>query len=510
MPINNTITRRLLRLDKEVLACFGILMLDMILLCIAAARHTLWRDETNPWLIARDSYSLVGLMQNLRYEPHPPLWNFLLYAISRLSWNPEWMKLPNLTFAVVAVGLILFCQRLSRMTRIGITFSYFFLFEYSVIDRDYMFGVVLLIAATLLATGSGQLKSWAVPVLLSLATMSSLPALVLAVGIWGVYMSRTVVLHQRDDQSIFRRLLRADLLLGSFLVAICALVSTLLVFPPADTGAFLGMTPYPTGKIGLLVSSGKYLLKAYMPIPTLTHKFWENSYYDVLPYHLGVVADLLGWTLLLGFGVYLRRRVARAFFLTCSGILLLQYILSGHACMRHIGWLFVCLVLALLIEYANPNQCETKKPLWQRWMLSVILTTQVCGGIFALAVSLRYPFSSSLQVAGFLRSRNLDSAPLIFEPDYVGSSVIAYLQRPEAYNLEQHRMASFVLFNRDEVINQHLPNRAELNQIAEGSGAPVLITEKPLTLQQEGELRVHLLAAFDDAINSYDRYYLYR
>jgi hypothetical protein len=502
--------RQTLCLNKETKVCCGLFLLDAVLLCLAALRHTFWRDEAQAWLIARDSPSLAALIHNLRYETHPPLWHLLLYAITRLSWNPEWMKLPNLLFAIVAAGLVLFCQRLSLMTRTGIAFSYYFLFEYGVIDRNYMLGVVLLVAATLLATGGGRTRSWAVPILLSLAIMSSLPALVLAVGIWGVYLGQEAVAQGNDNQPSLRRLLRTDLLLGSSLVAICALGSALFIRPPADTGAFIGATPYPSGAIGTLANSGKFLVKAYMPIPRLVHQFWESSYYDILPHHLGVLVDLLGWSLLLGLGMYFRQLSSRLFFLIGSGMLLLQCVLSDHAYMRHVGWLFICLMLALLMEHADRNMGETERPRLQRWMLSAILACQVYGGLLAVAASLRYPFSSSLQVAGFLRSRNLDSAPLVFEPDYVGSSVLAYLERPAAYDLEQHRLASFVVFNREERLNMHIPSRAELDEISGGRGVPVLIMGKPLTLEQEDGLKVHLLASFDNAINPYDLYYVYR
>jgi hypothetical protein len=33
---------------------------------------------------------------------------------------------------------------------------------------------------------------------------------------------------------------------------------------------------------------------------------------------------------------------------------------------------------------------------------------------------------------------------------------------------------------------------------------------KPLTLEEEDGLKVHLLASFDNAINPYDLYYVYR
>lgn len=506
----NTSVRRTLRLNQEAKVCCGLFLLDAVLLCLATLRHTFCRDETQSWLIARDSHSLAALIHNLHYEPHPPLWHLVLYAITRFSWNPEWMKLPNLLFAMVAAGLVLFCQRLSLFARVSISFSYLFLFEYGVIDRYYMLGVVLLVAATLLATGSGRSKPWAVPILLSMAAMSSLPALILAMGVLVVYLGRELAELRHHGGLTSRLVLRVDLLLGTLLVGVSSLISLIQVRPVADTGFYLMTTHHATGPSALLLRCGKYLTYAYIPIPVLAHQFWNSNIFYPPSHRLDTVFDFVGLSLLAGFAVYLRRPLARYFYLVGSGVLLLELKLAGNVGMRHLGWLFICLVLALLIEYADRNMRETERLRWQRWMLTGVLLCQVYGGLFAVAVSLRYPFSSSRQVGAFLRSRNLDSAPLVFEPDYIGSSVLAYLQLPGAYDIEQHRVASFILYNRDEFLNRHIPSRAELDEASRGRGAPVLILEKPLTLEEEDGLNIHLLAAFDNAINPDDLYYVYR
>lgn len=490
--------------------CAGLFLLDTVLLCLATLRHTFWRDETQAWLIARDSSSLAVLIRNLHYETHPPLWHLLLYGITRFSWNPEWMKLPNLICALAAAGLVLFCRRLSVTTRVGIAFSYLFLFEYGVIDRNYMLGVMLLVGAALLATGNGRRRFWAVPILLSLAAMSSLPALILAVGIWCVYAGRELGEARRNDQTRLGGMLRAELLLGTLLVGVCALVSALQIRPPVDTGLFLMMARRATGPIAIFLRSGKFLTSAYLPVPVFAHQFWDSNILYPPSHRQDVVFDLLGWVLLAGFAVYLRRPLARYFFLIGSGTLLLQLSITRSVGIRHIGWLFVCLVLALLMEFADGTMRETERPRWQRWMLSVVLVCQVYGGLFAVAVSLRYPFSSSRQLVAYLRSHDLDSVPLVFEPDDVGTPLLAYLQLPGAYDLEQHRMASFILYNRDEFLNQHVPSRAELDEVSGGRGAAVLIMGTPLTQEQEEGLKVHLLVAYDNAINPYDLYYVYR
>ena len=40
---------------------------------VVLARHEMWMDELNPWVIARDAHSLRQLLFNMRFEPHPGL-----------------------------------------------------------------------------------------------------------------------------------------------------------------------------------------------------------------------------------------------------------------------------------------------------------------------------------------------------------------------------------------------------------------------------------------------------
>lgn len=130
--------------NRQILFAAGAIY--SILLAIASWKHTLWRDEAQAWLISRDSHSLASVVHNVRYEGTPPLWHFVLYFISRFTLNPEWMKLPNLLFSIATAALILSASRVSVWARIGFVFSSFMLFEYAVINRDYMIGIMLLVA----------------------------------------------------------------------------------------------------------------------------------------------------------------------------------------------------------------------------------------------------------------------------------------------------------------------------------------------------------------------------
>src|SRR5437016_4707519 len=72
-------------------------------LCI---HHVMWRDELEPWLLARDSVSLPELVANLRTNGHPLLWYFCLYALNALTHLPWIMQWMHVMLAATSVFLI--------------------------------------------------------------------------------------------------------------------------------------------------------------------------------------------------------------------------------------------------------------------------------------------------------------------------------------------------------------------------------------------------------------------
>src|SRR5919202_3894562 len=63
---------------------------------IGILTHAMWRDELNPWLVARDSNSFVELFQNIKYEGHPGLWYLCLYGLNQFTHNPVIMQVFHL------------------------------------------------------------------------------------------------------------------------------------------------------------------------------------------------------------------------------------------------------------------------------------------------------------------------------------------------------------------------------------------------------------------------------
>lgn len=70
----------------------------MVVLAVTA-HHELWRDELQVWLQARAAGNPVELIELRRYEPHPALWDLLVWPLTRLTDAPVAMSLLHVAIA---------------------------------------------------------------------------------------------------------------------------------------------------------------------------------------------------------------------------------------------------------------------------------------------------------------------------------------------------------------------------------------------------------------------------
>jgi len=322
-----------------------------------------------------------------------------------------------------------------------------------------------------------------------LAALTSVPALIVAVCLYGYWLAGRA-------QELWRA--RRGWALGLFVVSVACSVA--VVWPPADSGSVLLIDHWSAWvRLTHALSS---IAKAYLPIPGATIHFWNVTLWSLGPMWLeGVVGALLA----IGLTVFFRNRLVRWFFVGSSILLLGQMAFTGLQFMRHVGWLFVVFLLALLLE----GDRDLGKS-WRGWMLTGILLVQAGSGVYAATMTLVVPFSSARQVAEFMREKRLDKAPLAFSPGVAGLAVLAYLERPSAYYPERHGQASYFIWNRDALWNEHMPTPEEMAELSSSGEPAVLVTETPLNMEQMTQLRVEEIGSFGEEIASAYPYFLYR
>ena len=278
-----------------------------------------------------------------------------------------------------------------------------------------------------------------------------------------------------------------------------ARVAAVTVWPPPDSGSVLLRDYWTVGvKLSHALAS---VAQVYLPLPGAPVHFWNRMLLSRGPMWLEVA---VGAMLAVVLAVFFRRGAVRRFFLAASGLLLLELSYTGLQFMRHIGWLFVVFVVALLLERDGAARTG-----WRRGMLAGIVAVQAACGVYAAAVSVVVPFSSSGEVVAYLRREHLEAAPLVFAPGVVGQAVVADLERPTAWYPERHGEGSYVVWNVALLAGAHMPTAGELKGLVRGSEGVVLIMETQLSAEECAQLGLRQVAAFSDAIAYEYPYFIY-
>lgn len=482
----------------SVAACF---LVYAALLGISAWKHIIWLDEAQAWLIARDSPTVLSVLHNVRYEGHPPLWHYVLWVITRFTANIEWIKLPNMLFSLAAAWLILTAEKVPLWMRLGFVFSYYMVFEYSVINRNYMLGIALLVAAARLLNNS-RYSRWT-PILLLFAALSSLPALVVAAGLYGLYLQPTLR-NLRTEAFSWKRL--AVLVL----FAVCTVGMLAIIRPPEDSKVVLldrGVNDATKYLSGIQISL-RYVTEAFDPAPRALPTFWNT--YAVDRHTSALSLALRGIALLVALTFFFRTRMIKTFFLAESLVLIAEIFISGRSHPRHVGWLFVVFMLGVMIEYdRRPAVVGWESFPWRKALLAGIFTLQIIAASIALRMSWQYPFSHAREMAAYMRSQHLENAPVVLSI-FEGAALLAYLQRPSAYDLVHHHKASFTVWDRRVDDENIVPTPQDI-AAAYIPGQPVLfLSILKLSPEQEKGLQMEPLAEFIQPTGRREQDYLYR
>ncbi len=109
----------------------------LLLLAVVGLHHEPWFDEAQAWLIARDN-TLLGLVTaGVRYEGTPALWHLVLWGAQRSGLPYAGLWLVSCALAAGGAFIVLFKSPFPFWIRLGVVFSYFFAYQYSVVARSY-------------------------------------------------------------------------------------------------------------------------------------------------------------------------------------------------------------------------------------------------------------------------------------------------------------------------------------------------------------------------------------
>jgi hypothetical protein len=413
--------------------------------------HEIWLDEAHHFLLARDSSSFSEMVYNARYEGHPLLWNAMLFALVHFSPDPFWMQVLNLSVSLLAVLLFLRYAPFPAMIKLMVVFSYFILYEYTVISRNYSLAFLFLVLVCILFRERKK-HFLLFSIALALLAQTHLLAAAIAGGFVLIILHEFFFLKERPASFPFY---------ASGLIVLFSLsLVVFLAIPPPDHFMYLyDGDPYLSFKrIGRGFS---VLWKGLFPLQDFSNERpWNSNVITAFSKKAGVVPSILAWFVP---AILLRKkRIVLAFFyVTALCIVLFIYFSPLFVAARHCGFFFLLLIAALWIAEYFPDSPPFKKPFFvsfRRWsdkiakpLLIGLLLIQVTSGVYMYVIDWNRPFSNAKAVAEWLIVNKRDKEFIVINDHSTGPGICAYLGR-NAYYAENNSEGSFCKWNTNPYI----------------------------------------------------------
>lgn len=505
-----------------------LILLFFVISFIGILNHEMWRDETQAWLIARDASTLTDLYENLKYEGHPGLWHLCLFLITKITRNPFAMQFFHILISTAIVYLFIKLSPFNTIQKTLFTFSYFSLFEYNLISRNYNLGILLIFIFCYLFTRR-NINYITTFLILALLANTNAFGFIICLCLSASLIIDRIIKHRTNQYKLNKKQIK-HLIIGLIILCLGIGLSILQILPAAiqDTTNDIQQNIGPTATISkfeliinLLTRLG-YTVRAiwysYVPIPNFfEYHFWSKDITNISPY-LTLLALFLSLFLLL-FSVLIFIDKPIVLFLYISGTLgmFLFSWLKWQGTLRHHGHLFFIFLACIWISRYFHQSYQIPKPFqkitnyckkYQNKIITIILTVQMFSGFYAYSMDLIYPFSRSQVAAQYIQKQGLSEEFLFGAKDTILSPISAYIDKKIFY-LEYNRFGSF--FNNRQ--RKYLENQSELIEkidfiINNNSAKNILILSEPLNITSNN-LKFNQLNAFDNSILGEERYYIY-
>jgi hypothetical protein len=499
------------RETKSLYSVSGILpwLVFVVYLVIAAftmSHHELWGDELHSWNLAKGSNSFWELMQNRRYEGHPPVWYIILWGITRFTHNPECMQWVHFCIAALVVYLILFRSPWPLMMKILIPFGYYFLYEYTIISRNYSPGLLAGFLLCMVLQKEFRYRLLIYYLLLFIMSYTHLLALILA-GCIHLYFLLSAAESKKKLTLILFHCLLGAIIFASALY---------LIKPPSDSDLSISSWINRWNTSHLLISM-QAPLRAFVPLPAWwEYNFWNHPALLELNVHYKAfkIINLLCSLGLVLLGVYVLKKDRKAllfYMVNIAGTLTAGNIYPLIT-QRYAGFIFIGFIVALwLYYYKRPLEASKKR------LVSLLLVVQLVAGIFIVYKDINLPFSEAYCAKELLHKVPSDAALVT---DYWAlTALAAYTDKPY-YCVDVQQEATFILWGSEMVKMRKNRNRyyngitnfmqqrglKEVYMVSTSDTAVLYKIDPKLFT----DLKVELIERRTGAIEKWSNLYLYR
>ncbi len=397
--------------------------------------HEPWFDEVQAWLIARDA-SLSQLFWLAGYEGSPVLWHLLLMPLAKLGVSVVALQVTSYVLAVSAAALLIRFGPFSLLQKVLILLSYPFLYEYAVIARSYILGIVLLFVVATLWKQREKYPWWLALSIVGLANVSlfSLWIAICLAAYWVVELSQAKQLSQKSLLTL--------LATGAGLLFV-----VVLLIPPADLSHLIAPFDIIFERsdiewLSVIVSGG------FFPIPDPGGGYWNNVWWSN-----GAVLSIGLFAMVISY-IAMALRSARFFYLylIMSGGVIMLFMLKHMSTERHLLMLPVIFLFCYWLAQHERPAHRTGMALSSALVTSVFILQ-----LPTAAISVGY------DLTGVFAEAEVAAADLQQDPDYqdifllsfpaqTGAGILPFIadEHQTIYGVELQKEVSYITWNSEQ------------------------------------------------------------
>lgn len=471
------------KIEEKKLLQILLLIIYFCITFILLIYHEPWRDEIQALSLVRSSSSIFELFSKTIYEGHPSLWFLILYQIKDSNNSIFLSQIIHLFITWFGVSILFFTSKIRLLYKSMIIFGYFFIYEYSVIFRNYSIGISLLFLTCYLLSKKNFIGA---SISTFLLVQSNIYALLIGFSLWCII---SISEYKQNNKK---------LLISIPIVALGIILSILDIIPPNDSGFAVGFQNE--------LNSYLILEKVFIPIPEINISFWGSnilSKYSLLSNFFFIIV-LLGSFLSLK-----KSKVSLYFFIMSSALIILFTEFKFSGSLRHHGNIFVAFIVALWLKdfFVSEDKKGIKETKYEKSFITSILLIQIISGLIAIYYDYQYKFSNAQEIALFLEKENLQDYQIIGYPDY-STSTIAGLMNKEIYYPSSNRSGTYIIWDKKR--NNYISSKKLVMRFIDMkkiNKKTLLITNYLISDNNKNKLL--LLKSFENSIVNDESFYIY-
>jgi len=487
--------RRFYKSKSFLLLSLGIYALVVF---VTIFRHEPWRDEAQVWLLCSD-LSLIGLFHELPYNGHPFLWYILVFPLAKAGLPYVSMGILHGILAVVTAWIFLKKAPFPLYFRILFIFSYFMLYEYAAVARNYILSAMLLfLLADLFA--EKHHKPLLFGLLVALLCNTNTHSFFAAAAMGALFLNSLLRSDSKTRSSPTQWAAIVLMLLG-------AVIAYLSIRVQPDGWEPWLSNPYSWNEP--LDAIGNAFLPTCLtnPAMTLYFKHWsENAFFLV-------------FLIVILYAIRSSKEAVFFFVVATSGLLyILVFKYSGY--LRHYGLILMFLMTALWIyekERSNPMVVEKHKgnaPLgsFVHGFLSLSLFLSMLLGVYYVVKDIRFPFSGAREMGEYIKEKQLSDKITAAYNVHTITAILPYLPGVSFWDPGLQRHFRFIHWDKDYLPSRQLPEQEFMKRALSHSGNHntfYILLAKPLSDPQFYGLLLDYKVD-SEKITGDEKYYLYK